>query len=195
MKFWPSAAYLRPTAVTSTTVSAMVTTTAASAWRAISPVSSVTVWAPYWNDFLMGVKFTFFAYCLPVPMTGLGMSSATQAETGNDFLVPPHVLPLQVIQKLATLVDQLEQTTPGMVVLLVGSEMLCEFADAGGQQGHLHFRRAGVRVAATVLRDDFFLLLYRQRHLISPENLLFRCPFDKPAILARRGTMEQARHH
>jgi hypothetical protein len=29
-----------------------LTTTAALAWRAISPVSMLRVWGPYWNDFL-----------------------------------------------------------------------------------------------------------------------------------------------
>src|SRR5690606_13567528 len=127
-KFWPSLAYLRLTAVTSTTVSDMLTTTAASAWRAISPVSSVTVWAPYWNDFLMGVRFTFFACSLPVPMTGLELSSATQAEAGDDVLVAVGILPLQVIEKLAPLVDQLEQATPRVVVFLVRPEMLGKLA-------------------------------------------------------------------
>jgi hypothetical protein len=42
-------AFFAPTTVASTTVSSMFTSTAPEAWRAISPVSSVTVWEPHWK--------------------------------------------------------------------------------------------------------------------------------------------------
>jgi hypothetical protein len=45
-------AFFAATTVASTTVSAMLTTTAPLAWRAISPVSSVTVCEPHWNVFV-----------------------------------------------------------------------------------------------------------------------------------------------
>ena len=41
------------TAVHSTTVPSQDTITAPPAWRAISPVSRVTVWLPYWKDLLI----------------------------------------------------------------------------------------------------------------------------------------------
>jgi hypothetical protein len=45
-------ASVRPTTVASTTVSSIFTSTAPPDWRAISPVSSVTVCAPYGNDLI-----------------------------------------------------------------------------------------------------------------------------------------------
>jgi hypothetical protein len=47
------------TAVTNTTVSPMETRTAPSAWRAISPVSMVTVLDPYGKDLLTTLKLYF----------------------------------------------------------------------------------------------------------------------------------------
>jgi len=48
-----------PTTVTSTTVSSIVTMTAPEAWRAISPVSSVSWWRPHIKDFFTGFKMIF----------------------------------------------------------------------------------------------------------------------------------------
>src|SRR5690606_4377779 len=42
-----------------------------------------------------------------------------------------------------------------VVILLVGLEVLGQLFDAGGQQGDLHFRGAGIAVAALVFVDDF----------------------------------------
>src|SRR5690606_26586432 len=64
------------------------------------------------------------------------------------------VLPLQVGQQGTTLVDQLQQATTGVVVLLVHLEVLGQLLDAGREQRHLDFRRTGVVGHALELVDD-----------------------------------------
>ena len=53
---------------------------------------------------------------------------------------------LQVIQQTAAFADQLQQATPGCVILLVGLEMLGQFANPLTQNRNLDLRRTGVRI-------------------------------------------------
>ncbi len=67
-----------------------------------------------------------------------------QAEAGNQVAITVRVLALQIIQQLAALTDQLEQTATGMVILSVRLEMFSQRADTAGKQCNLHFRGTGV---------------------------------------------------
>jgi len=51
-------------------------------------------------------------------------------------------------------VDHLQQAAAAVVVFLVGLEVLGQVRDACAEQSHLHFRRAGIVVAAFVFVDD-----------------------------------------
>src|SRR5690606_15594338 len=84
-----------------------------------------------------------------------GDASATQAELFDQALVALVVLALEIVEQAATLVDQLQQATAAVVVLLVGLEVLGQLHDARGEQGDLDFRRAGIVGAALVVGDDF----------------------------------------
>src|SRR5690606_21047519 len=57
--------------------------------------------------------------------------SAAQAQALDQRLVAGRVLPLQVGQQGTTLVDQLQQSATGVVVLLVHLEVLGQLLDAG----------------------------------------------------------------
>src|SRR3546814_4420919 len=70
-----------------------------------------------------------------------------QAELLDEGLVARGILAVQVIEQAAAAVDNLQQTTTAVVVVLVGLEVLGQVHDAGGEQGDLDFRRAGVVVA------------------------------------------------
>src|SRR3546814_7515341 len=72
----------------------------------------------------------------------------------SSDLVARGILAMQVIEQAAAAVDHLQQTTTAVVVVLVGLEVLGQVHDAGGEQGDLDFRRAGVVVAALVFVDD-----------------------------------------
>jgi len=54
----------------------------------------------------------------------------------------------------SSLAHQLEQATSGVVVLLVGLEVLGELTDALGEERDLHLGRTGVAVVGAVFLDD-----------------------------------------
>jgi hypothetical protein len=54
---------LEATTVASTTVSSMFTSTAPEAWRAISPVSMMTVLSPHWKVLVTLLKMLMFSSC------------------------------------------------------------------------------------------------------------------------------------
>ena len=68
--------------------------------------------------------------------------SAANAQSLDQRLVTRFIDAVEVIEQLATLGHELEQSTPGMIVLDVGLEMLGEAVDALRQDRHLHLRRS-----------------------------------------------------
>src|SRR5688500_17798532 len=79
---------------------------------------------------------------------------AAQTELFDQGLVALVVLALEVVEQAATAVDHLQQATTDVVLLRVQLEVAGELLDAGGQQGDLHFRGAGIGRAALVFFDD-----------------------------------------
>ncbi len=70
------------------------------------------------------------------------------AEPSDYFPVACDVFLLEIIQEPPALADHFQQTAAGMVVLLVGLEVLLQVLDPLAQQGDLNFRGAGVRPAS-----------------------------------------------
>src|SRR5690242_3243475 len=116
----------------------------------------VTVCSPYWKLLRNTVTLN--------PSCGWWRRSVAQAEALDERLVALLVGLLEVIQQLAALVHHLDQPTTGVMVLLVVVEMGGEAVDAGRQQRHLHFGRAGVFGVAAVGGDDFLFLLSGESH-------------------------------
>jgi hypothetical protein len=65
----------------------------------------------------------------------------------------------KVIEQPSPLPDEHEESATGMVILLVGLEMLGEVVDPLGEDGHLHIRRAGILLMPLELFDDLLLFL------------------------------------
>src|SRR6516162_2748670 len=80
--------------------------------------------------------------------------SAANAQSLDQRLVTRFIDAVEVIEQLATLGHELEQSTPGMIVLDVGLEMLGEAVDALREDRHLHFRRTGIAGLGRVGLDD-----------------------------------------
>src|SRR5205085_11895698 len=87
---------------------------------------------------------------------------AAQAELLDEGAVALEVVLLQVIQEATALPDELEQPPPRVMVVLVGAQMLGQVVDPLRQHRDLHLRRAGVGIAAAVLRDDLLLCFLGQ---------------------------------
>src|SRR5690625_6945995 len=149
---WPGRAVLLPTTVASSTVSSTVTSTAPDAWRAISPVSSVTVCGPYWNDLVTLLNIRRYPYntkkpCAPrasqrtrlVVMRSRARALLAQTELFDQVAVRIRITVFQVIKKLATTADHAQQTATRMVVFAVCFEVFGKIVDASGKQCHLDF--------------------------------------------------------
>src|SRR5580704_12136912 len=66
-------------------------------------------------------------------------------EFADHVAIAVGIVRLQVIQQTAALTDQLQEATPGSMVLLMGFEVFGQFANPLTQNRNLDLRRAGVR--------------------------------------------------
>jgi len=100
---------------------------------------------------------------------GLNLDSYISADqTADQILIAGLVRLLQVVQQLAPLIDHLEQTAPGVVVVLVTSEVVGELVDPRREQCHLHFRRPCIGRIPPVLGDDLGFLCRFESHFDDP---------------------------
>src|SRR5262245_790944 len=74
------------------------------------------------------------------------------------------VLLPEVFQEAAAPTDEHEQAAAGVVVLLVGLEVIGQPVDPLGEKRDLHFRRASVAVVRLELLDETLLLVDGQPH-------------------------------
>src|SRR5690606_20725973 len=141
----------------------MFTTTDPEAWRAISPVSMVTVLPPHWQVFFAipttsmpcnmacatspTARFACQQSKTRIPqgsLAGFGsVLSTAQTEPLDQRLVTRRVGSLQVVEQLAASADHLQQAAARMVVFRMRLEVVGQFDDPGGGQRHLAFVQAG----------------------------------------------------
>jgi hypothetical protein len=84
----------------------------------------------------------------------------TQTKTPDYRTVALDIPVLHIIEESASLADQLQQTTSGMMVLLVRLEMERQVLYPGAKQGNLHLRRTGIVVMQLVIVDNIFSFDY-----------------------------------
>jgi hypothetical protein len=89
---------------------------------------------------------------------------STKTKTLDQRAVTVDVDLLQVIEKTTTITDHQKQTTTGVVIVLVGLEMLGQIGDTLAQQRDLNLGRSRITLVRRVLRDNFVLLLSRKCH-------------------------------
>ena len=81
------------------------------------------------------------------------------AQLLNDGFVAFGIRLSEVVEQAATLADHHEKPAPGGMVLLVGLEMLGQFANPCAQDGDLNFRGTGIVIRSPVVGNQggFFL--------------------------------------
>ena len=120
-----------------------------------------------------------------------------EPEVGDDLAVAIDVRLLEVVEKAATLADELEQATARMVVLLVGLEVLGEIGDALGDERDLDLGRAGVGLVPTKRRHDIGLEFLRESHfgpILSVMPRLEPCATARPALGRADSKVRQYTH-
>src|SRR5690606_6741868 len=124
----------------------------------------VTVWSPYWKLFVA----TGFTRTQPSMVNKEPLLAQTKPL--DEALITLQIRPLQVIQQLAALADQPQQALAGVVVLLVGLEVVGQVFDAGGQQRHLYLGGTGIAFRQLVVLDNLGLLGSAQGHSTTPSE-------------------------
>ena len=81
----------------------------------------------------------------------------TDTQLGDQSTVAVDVLLCQIVQHLAALTNHHQQTTAGVVVMLVHAQVIGQLVDAGGQDSNLNFGRTGVALVSSVLQDNLGL--------------------------------------
>src|SRR5215467_4781189 len=118
--------------------------------------------------------------------TGRSPRSLADSELVRQDSVSLRVLLPEVFQEAAAPADEHEQAAAGVVVFLVGLEVIGQAVDPLGEKRDLHFRRARVAVVRLELLDETLLLVDGQPHA----KLL---PGVPPPIAAFPGPLSQLR--
>jgi hypothetical protein len=77
------------------------------------------------------------------------LDSTPKTKSRNQVLIAALVVGLQIIQESPPMIDHAQQSSTGVMILLVRAEVLGELVDSSGQQRNLDFRRTCVLRAAT----------------------------------------------
>lgn len=88
----------------------------------------------------------------------------TQAKLLDDCAIPLHIRLSQIVQQVAPATHQLQQALAGVEVFFVLFEVPGQILNPGGQEGNLHFRRAGVAFVFGVFVNNVFFLSSVQYH-------------------------------
>ena len=89
---------------------------------------------------------------------------ATQSKALDQLQVTVTVFPAQVVQQFTTLVYHADQTTAGMMILLVDLKVTLQLVDVGAQQCNLHFWRAGIAISLLIILNDLCFFIGRKCH-------------------------------
>ena len=89
---------------------------------------------------------------------------ATQTETADQAIVTAVVGHFEVIQHAAALTDHHQQTTAGVIVLVVAFEVFGEILDTFAQNRHLHLGLTGITGLGGIFFDELLFALSANRH-------------------------------
>jgi hypothetical protein len=101
-----------------------------------------------------------------IPRRGPGLTAPSifllsNAQSINKRPIPGMINAAEVIQQPTPTPDQLQQSSAGMMILLVSLEMLGQVGNAVGQYRNLNLRRSGIFFMPPMLGDQrcfrFFL--------------------------------------
>jgi hypothetical protein len=90
------------------------------------------------------------------------------SQSANDFSISLDVIPSQVIEQSAAFSNNLQQSAPGSMILLVAFEMLGQVSDPFAQNCNLNFRGSRVGWMDPVIGYDRAFSFLRQTHHLNP---------------------------
>ena len=87
----------------------------------------------------------------------------TDTKLFDSSSVSLNVLLLEIVKKVSSLTDHLEQTASGVVVLLVCLEVFCEVADSLCKDSDLYLGRTCVGFVSSVSLDNGCLFVFSEQ--------------------------------
>jgi len=79
--------------------------------------------------------------------------SLPEAEPRDERTIPPDIFLSEISQKPSSMTNHGKETTPRMVIVLVGPEVTGEAVDPFCKEGDLDFRRSGVLLISPEIRN------------------------------------------
>ena len=93
-----------------------------------------------------------------------GTTLLAKPKPSDRRAIPLDVLARQIRQQTTPLSHQLEQSAPGVEVVLVLAEVIGQPVDPLGEESDLNLRRTGIIRVGAKLRNDRLFLLGQERH-------------------------------
>jgi hypothetical protein len=106
----------------------------------------------------------------------------SQIQFVDDDAVALEVVVAEVLEQPPSLPDELQKPALGIVVFLVGLEMLGQIVDAFGDESDLHFRVAGVGLGFSIQLQDFNLPILEKSHCLLLSCLVSSFSACSPAV-------------
>ena len=88
----------------------------------------------------------------------------TKTQLGDNGTIALDIRLLQIRQQVLSLTDHLQQAAAGVMILLMGAQMLGQVADALGQNRNLHLGRTGVALMNGILFDNRIFLFFQHEN-------------------------------
>ena len=92
--------------------------------------------------------------------TTLFSNLLTDTQLLDCCTIAVYILLLQIVQKVSSVTNHLQQTTSGVMVVLMRLQMCSQIVDSLCQNGDLYFRRTGIGLVGTVCSNNFSLLFF-----------------------------------
>lgn len=93
----------------------------------------------------------------------------SEAELLDDGTVTVDVLLLEIVQKITTLTDHFEKAATGVVIIVVGLQVLGEVGNSLCENGDLYLGRTCVTLVHSVGLDDLCFYFF-VKHFLSPHT-------------------------
>lgn len=96
----------------------------------------------------------------------------SQTELLDDSAVAVDILLLKIVQKVTALTDHFKKTATGVVVVVVGLQVLGQVGNSLGENGDLYLGRTCVTLVHRVGLDDLCFYFF-VKHFLSPHSEYF----------------------
>lgn len=130
---------------------------------------------------------------LPLPPI-FAQKLLTNTQLLDDSTVSLNICLHQIVEEVTSVTNHLEQTSSGVVILLVGLKMFGKVADSLGEDSDLNLGRTCVGFAQSVLFDNSGFLVFLH-HSKTPLIKYFPVAKQSAGVIPRKGANPESLEH